>query len=122
MNESYIEEFTYVKKEKKRLEFENLAWYIFIFIIVCSIFITKFKRQKLEENNADYLDEYIHNARMLVFIIALILYIYYFKLSYNNLNITSYESKKENYLNMIANLLFVIAGTILLYVENKNVK
>ena len=62
---------------------------------------------------------------MMIAVVSLILYLYFFKLSYNNLlytnNCKSECEKEDAVLTIIANLLFIIAGVIAVYLESKGI-
>lgn len=105
------------------LESENVIWYIFIFLSVCNIYITNMQKESIKDNSKRYLLNNIHNGNMLIFIVVLIIYIYFFKFNYNDYKYVrecgDYNSKENSFLTLVCNILFIIAGVIAVYVEQR---
>ena len=110
-------------KKLKQLDIEDFIWVIYIGIIALS-----FYSNHLERNY--YLKKDHHSKKLyseiniLIFSIALIVYIYFLKDSYDsfkNLNPNeSSKKKKLTTLSFAASLFFVIGGAIILYVALNN--
>ena len=110
--------------QKRNIQVENVITYIFIFIIVSNLKINNMQLANLELNSEE-LTKKIHNGNLTIFIIALIIYIYFFKNTYMNYieikRVGKCNEIENTYLGLLANLFFVVAGIILVYLENKNV-
>ncbi len=98
------------------LKIDDFIWYIFIFIAVASLISNSFeeeyvKTKDLKEYNA------FHHINEVVFIVALIIYLYFL-----NRNYKIYQKKRDSrtLLNLIAAVLVVISGSILLVLELSN--
>ena len=78
------EKYNSVENRIRLLNNETTVWYIFLFLVICNIFINNIQRENLIDENNLCLKNKIHNGSMMIAVISLILYIYFFKLSYNN--------------------------------------
>jgi len=110
-------------KKLKQLDIEDFIWVIYIGIIALSFYSNHLERKY-------YLKKDHHSKKLyseiniLIFSIALIVYIYFLKDSYDsfkNLNPNeSSKKKKLTTLSFTASLFFVIGGAIILYVALNN--
>ena len=95
----------------KTIQRENYVWYIYIFISIMAIVSNVFEKQfVLNHHKKDY--KYFHYINLFIFLISLIIYGYFIYLNYK-----AYFKKKKatNLYNLVASLLFFIAGFIYLY-------
>lgn len=102
----------------KKLEIENFIWYIYIILILLSIYGNVFEKNYILTKNNYYKNIY-RNITIFVFVIALIIYIYYFYESYNtinNLNHCTEKKKNLNELSFFATTLILISGIIFVYI------
>lgn len=104
-----------------RLSKIKLSNYLIIgFIIISIIFLIANKKEKdnlLNQTNKD--DKLIHNLRIIALLLALIIYIIFLKTRYDKYKL---EKSFINNLDILAAIIFIIAGSISLYIEYKNVK
>lgn len=111
MNENY--------KALREIETENFVWIVYLFIIGVSFLANYFETNYYKTGNVDAKDKY-RILNIFVFSVALLVYLYFFKENYNNVNsLKSTDSKEKilfNELNYLASILIVIAGAILLYI------
>lgn len=103
----------------KKLNIEENIWIIYLIIIALS-----FYGNSLERNFYKYRDNYskeqYRKINIIIFLIALCVYIYFFKDSFNDVinlnNLDSYSKIFFNKANLTASTLILIAGTILLFI------
>ena len=109
------------KKEEilKQIEIENFIWFIYIGIIGLSFYSNVVEKKYYEENDLLAKEEY-RTLNIIIFTIAVFLYLYFFEDSLSqveNLKETdSYEKKFFNKANLVATSLILIAGVILLMI------
>lgn len=112
-----------LNKKLKELNIEDFIWIIYIGIILLSFYSNHLERDYYINNSERSKDTY-NKINIFVFSIALIVYIYFLKGSYDsfkNLKETDSDLKKKLVtLSFIGSLLFVIGGAIILYVSVNN--
>jgi len=112
-----------VTERLKALKIEDFIWLIYIGIIFFSWFANSLEKDYLVNNN----QESRHNYRKVmtgIFIVLVIVYFYFLKESYedlNNLKLYDNDKKKQlTILSFIASLLIFISGIIFLYIIIKD--
>lgn len=108
-----------INKKLKELKGEDIIWYIYIGIIIASLYSNKLEREYFLTGNKIKKEDY-RKITITIFIILLIGYIYFLNNAYQEVkNLNQKEStKKRNltYLSFIASLLITISGIIFLYI------
>lgn len=103
----------------QQLKIEDFIWLIYIVIIFLSWYSNNLERKYYVYNDNISKEKY-RNIIILIFSILIIVYLYFLKDSYNDLQkLTPYDSdKKKNLitLSFIASLLIAISGAIFLYI------
>ena len=102
---------------------EDKIWYIYFFVIIAALISNKYEKYYVLSN-----DIYgIKKAKMIniiIFIIALFIYLYFLMQNINGIrNINRYKEPKKFYrqqINLIAAILFLVAGFIYFYNECKS--
>ena len=103
----------------KQLKIEDYIWLIYIGIIILSWYSNNLERKYFIFD--DYISkEKYRNNMILIFSILIIVYLYFLKDSYNDLQklkpTDSEETKNLVTLSFIASLLIAISGAIFLYI------
>lgn len=103
----------------KQIKDENLIWLIYIFLIFLCFYSNKYEKNYiLFENNHD--KKRYKELTILIFSIALIIYLYFFYDSYKGikkLKATDSQKKKDlSNLNLLGSTLILISGLIFLYI------
>ena len=103
----------------KQLKIEDFIWFIYIFIIFLSWYSNSLERKYFIYNDLESKEKY-RKIMIFIFSILIIVYLYFFKDSYNdikNLNDSdSLKTKNLIFLSFIASLLIAISGFIFLYI------
>lgn len=114
-----------INNRLKQIKIEDYIWIIYIGIIFLSWYSNNLERDYLINNNEISKEKY-QNILVFIFLVLLIVYLYFFKGSFDdflNLKISDSEEKKELVtLAFIGMSLFVVGGIIFLYIalEDKN--
>jgi len=112
-----------LSKKLRELNIEDFIWIIYIGIILLSFYSNHLERDYYVNKNVTSKNSY-NNINIFIFSIALIVYLYFLKGSYDsfkNLKDTDSNLKKELVtLSFIGSLMFVIGGAIILYVAINN--
>lgn len=114
-----------INNKLKQIKIEDYIWIIYIGIIFLSWYSNNLEREYLINNNEISKEKY-QNILVFIFLVLLIVYLYFFKGSFDdflNLKISDSEEKKELVtLAFIGMFLFVVGGIIFLYIalEDKN--
>lgn len=107
----------------KQLKIENYLWIIYIGIIFMSWYSNYFERRYFIYNDLESKEKY-RKIIIGIFVVLTIIYVYFFKDSYDDLkNLKPYDSKQKKeltYLSFIASLLIVISGVIYLFIAIKD--
>ena len=103
----------------KKIQIEEFIWIIYLVIIVLSFYANSIEKKYYMYKDNNEKEKY-RSLIILIFLIALCVYIYFFSDSYNNvLNLKmddSYNKKFFNKANLTASTLILIAGVILLFI------
>ncbi len=106
-------------KRIKQIEIENIIWLIYIFIIGLCLYANSFEKNYFETGNKNSKETY-RKLTITIFTIAIIVYIYFFIDSYDDLkNINQYTSqrtRKLNNLSFIGTTFILLSGIIFLYI------
>ena len=108
-----------INNKLRELDIEDIIWVIYIGIIILSWYSNSLER-KYYINNDHISKEKYRKIMILIFSVLIIVYLYFFKSSYDDIkNIKINTKKKEEYLlylSFIASLLILISGIIFLYI------
>ena len=107
------------RKILKKLKVEEDIWLIYLLIIGLSFYSNSVERKYYINNDLDAKEKY-RKINILIFLIALIIYIYFFNDSYNDIkNLSSSDSYDKRFFNkasFTASTLILISGAILLFI------
>ena len=107
----------------KRINIEDYIWIIYLFLVGYNLY-SNYLEKKFLISKDKYLYNKFHSINTTVSFIALIIFIYFLIIAYedlNKLNINSKEDEKKfKTLKKIDSLLFVIGKAISLYVVAKS--
>ena len=107
----------------KKIKIEDYIWYIYLFLVGYNLYSNYLEKKYLITNDKNLYDKF-HKINTTISFIALIIFIYFLIIAYedlNKLNINSKEDEKKfKTLTFIASLLFVIGSAISLYVVAKS--
>ncbi len=108
-----------VNKRLQEIEIENFVWIIYLILIVLSFYGNSLEKKYFLNQNLSTKEQY-RKITIFIFSIALIIYFYFFKDSWDAWkNLTYFDTeKKKNFttLNFFASSLILIAGIIFLYI------
>ena len=106
-------------KMLKKVKISNYIYIIFIVISLIGFYANKKQKEYIFYDNKNSLKK-AHTARMIILIIALLIYIYYLEIKIVGKDKQADKNKAfiDN-LNIFAALLFLIGGIIALYLEYK---
>lgn len=103
----------------KKLKVEEDIWLIYLLIIGLSFYSNSVERKYYINDDLEAKEKY-RKINILIFLIALIIYIYFFNDSYNDIkNLSSSDSYDKRFFNkasFTASTLILISGTILLFI------
>lgn len=103
----------------KKIRIEEYIWIVYLVIIGLSFYSNSIERQYYKYGNIPAKEKY-RELTILIFSIALVVYIYFFNDSYRdvkNLKPTdSFDKHFFNKANLTASTLILVAGTILLFI------
>lgn len=103
----------------KKIKYENYIWIAYLVIIGLSFYANSFEKKYYQYN--DYLaKEKYRQLNILIFSIALVIYIYFFNDSYRDVEkLSPSDSSSKIFFNkasLTASTLILISGTILLFI------
>ncbi len=103
-----------------RLKKENLIWLIYFFIIIAALLSNAYEKYFLETK--DYRNEKIYRTlNITVFCVAFFIYLYFVIVSYEDVEYLKKTSTKKEvihaHVQLIAAILFLVAGGLALYNE-----
>lgn len=108
-----------LNRKLKQLKVEDFIWIIYIGIIVISWYANSLERKYFIYNDLQSKEKY-RKIMIIIFSILVVIYLYFLKDSYDDLNriklCDSYEKKKLTYMSFISSLLIAISGFIFLYI------
>lgn len=106
-------------KRLKQINTENFIWIIYFFLIGMCLYANHFEK-KIFLNNDEYSKEKYRKMTIIIFIIAVIIYIYFFIDNYRDFKslkqTDSIKKKKLNELSLLGSSLILISGLIFLYI------
>lgn len=105
----------------QRLRREDFIWVIYFFIALFAIISDSFER-KFSLNNKDLKSQKIYKTiNITIFIVVLFIYVYFVLINYEDVQALKKEATKKEGLNkhlsLISALLFLVGGSLALYVE-----
>lgn len=102
-----------IKQRLDSLDIDDIVWYAYIFIAVAALYSNKIEKDFVVTNSRTKEKEF-HAINLIVLTIAFLIYIFFvlrnFKTYQNNKN-------SKSLINLIASILFLVAGGILLWLE-----
>lgn len=108
-----------LNEKLKQLKIEDFIWIIYIGIIFMSWYANSLERKYFIYNEIKSREKY-RKMMILIFSILVIIYLYFFKDSYDSLKDIkpndSYTKKNLTYMSYIDSLLIAISGFIFLYI------
>ena len=109
-----------LERKLKLLKEEDFIWLIYFFIIIFAIISNKNERISLLFNNP----KYGNNARTInsiILIIAFLIYLYFVIVTINNFDLLKRSGSNKDvrvaFVRLIANILFLVAGSIAIYAD-----
>lgn len=103
----------------KKIQTEEYIWIVYLVIIGLSFYANNIEKKYYQYNDLKAKEKY-RRLSILIFTIALVVYIYFFQDSYRDVkNLKpwdSYSKRFFNNANLTASTLILIAGVILLFV------
>lgn len=112
-----------INKKLKQIKIEDFIWIIYIGIIILSFYSNRLEADYYVNNNKISKEKYRKNI-ILIFSILVFVYIYFLKISIDDINNLkpwdSLEKKRLVILSFIASLLIAISGFIFLYIAFKD--
>lgn len=110
-------------KQLIRIDNENYIWVIYIFILILNFISNKYEKDFLLYNKQSDKNNFLMINKTVV-IILFIIYIYFLGLTIDDIKSLNINISKKQLLNLnlqlMANILFVIAGAILVYITFNN--
>ena len=107
------------EKRIKQIDVENFIWIVYIFLIGLCLYANCFEKKYFETGDLNSKETY-RSLTIIIFVIALIVYIYFFIDGYDgikNMNPnTSKNTRDLNNLSFIGSSLILISGIIFLYI------
>lgn len=111
--------YSFFENKLKQLKIENFIWLLYIGIIIMSWYANNLEKNYFVYNDLKSKEKY-RKVMIIIFSILLIVYLYFFKGSYDDIkNITDDDSNKKKrllILSFIASVLIVFSGLIFLYI------
>ncbi len=106
-----------VEKRIKQIDIENFIWIIYFILIVLCLYSNTFEKRYFKNNDLQAKEKY-RQLTIIIFVIAIIIYIYFFVDNYQDYQNTSSTSngKKLQELNLLGSALILISGFIFLYI------
>ncbi len=105
-NDSPIEQYNELKKD-------DLIWYVYIFVVFAAIYSNRVEEDYVfTKDPKEY--QIFHNINLIALTVVFFIYLFFVVRANKN------YKKKPNFkteLNLIATIMFLIAGAILLYLE-----
>lgn len=110
--------------ELYKIQEENIIWLVSFFIIILVVISNKYEKEYINTNDIN--KKHIStNITTSVLIIALFIYLYFVIISFKNIdNLKNCCNKQEVIIafeRFITSILFLVAGTYALYVQQKSI-
>ena len=104
----------------QRVNEENFIWLVYFFIVIAALLSNAYEKYFLE--TGDYRKQKIFKTlNITIFCVAFFIYLYFVIISYQNVQVLREKSTKKEVLSahmqLIASLLFLVAGGIALLAE-----
>jgi len=102
----------------RRINIESFIWIVYIFLVCFNLYSNYLEKLYLKTHNKFYRKKF-RNINKIVLTVILIIYIYFLYVAYKEeTTFTRYKAKEKRYkdLILVASILFLIGGTISLYV------
>jgi len=102
----------------RRINIESFIWIVYIFLVCFNLYSNYLEKLYLKTHNKFYRKKF-RNINKIVLTVILIIYIYFLYVAYKEeTTFTRYKTKEKRYkdLILVASILFLIGGTISLYV------
>lgn len=104
----------------QRISEENFIWVVYFFIIIAALLSNAYEKYFLE--TGDYRKQKIFKTlNITIFCVAFFIYLYFVLISYENVQELRESSNKKEvtsaHVQLIASLLFLVAGGLALYAE-----
>jgi len=102
-----------IEQRLNGLNVDDIVWYIYIFIAVAALFSNKIEKEFVVTNNKTKEKEF-HAINLVVLTIAFGIYVFFVFRSFH-----TYKNNKntKSTINLIASILFLVAGGIFLWLE-----
>lgn len=112
-----------INSKLKEIDIENFIWTIYIFIILLSFYSNKLEKKYYVLNDLISKEKY-RKINIFIFSVLFIIYVYFFKNSYNSIkDLKESDSKKKKELitlSFLASLLLTISSAIYLIIALNN--
>lgn len=103
----------------KKIQYENYIWIAYLVIIGLSFYANSFEKKYYQYNDCLSKEKY-RQLNIFIFSIALVIYIYFFNDSYNDVaGLRENDSSNKvffNNISLMASTLILISGVILLFI------
>lgn len=104
----------------QRINIENFIWLIYFFIIIAALISNEYEKHYIKTGDLKG-QKIFKTLNITVFCVAFFIYLYFVITNYENIEHLKQTSTKKEvisaHLNLIASLLFLVAGGISLYAE-----
>ena len=108
-----------INRRIEQINTENFIWFIYIVLIAMCLCANSYEKKYFYTNNIAYREEY-RKFIIVIFIVAIIIYIYFFLDNYKDFkSLTPFDSKRKknlNELSLFASSLILVSGLIFLYI------
>lgn len=108
-----------INKRLKQLNTEDFIWFIYIGIIILSLYANTFERKYFINNDIKSKEKY-RKLTILIFTILIIVYTYFLKDSYQDAkSLKLYDTKRKKsltYFSLLGSFLIAISGAIFLVI------
>lgn len=107
-----------IEKRLKQIDVENFVWIIYFFIICLCLIANKYEKRYFCFNDQKAKDTY-RKLTIIIFIIAVIIYIYFFYDNYKDVRVlktTNQKTIRLSNLSLLGSTLVLISGLIFLYI------
>ena len=112
-----------INERLRQLKTEDFIWIIYIGIIFMSWIANSLERNYFLTNNLESKEKY-RRLMILIFVIAILVYIYFLKESVDDLrNLKSTDTKEKKqltFLSFLGSVLIAVSGFIFLYIALKD--
>lgn len=107
-----------ILKKLKLIKQEDYIWIVYFFIVTFAIISNYYERNYIFTRNNQSFKTY-HGINTVLLITALIIYLYYLAISYDELRNSNPKNAQINFIREVGAILFVVAGIIYIYVDLK---